>query len=264
LARIRIYLTGTVSVQQGGTVLPQRAFPGPQGRLVFAMLAAEHGSPVSRDQLVEEVWDGSPPVGWEVAVRALVSKIRSLLKPVAGRPGHELITAALGCYQLNLPDLAWVDLDAAAAAVHTAETALATGQVDAAGSEALVASMISRRSFLAGADGPWARGRRQWLQEVRVRALECLSEVWLRKGDHGQAARDAETILRLDPYRETAYQRLMLAHAAAGNRASALLAHERCRALLAADPGTARARRHRPSTCTSSRRGNLAQPGRRP
>jgi Bacterial transcriptional activator domain len=44
-----------------------------------------------------------------------------------------------------------------------------------------------------------------------MRALECLSEVWRRKGDHGQAARDAETILRLDPYRETTYLRLMLA-----------------------------------------------------
>jgi hypothetical protein len=31
-----------------------------------------------------------------------------------------------------------------------------------------------------------------------------------------QAARDAETILGLDLYRETAYLRLMLAHAAAG------------------------------------------------
>ena len=74
---------------------------------------------------------------------------------------------------------------------------------------------------------------------MRVRALECLSEVWPRKGDHGQAARDAETILRLDPYRETAYLRLMLTHAAAGNRASALLAYERCRVRLAADLGTA-------------------------
>jgi hypothetical protein len=27
---------------------------------------------------------------------------------------------------------------------------------------------------------------------------------------HGQAARDAEAVLQLDPYRETAYQRLML------------------------------------------------------
>jgi hypothetical protein len=71
--------------------------------------------------------------------------------------------------------------------------------LDAAGAEALVASMISRRPFLPEADGPWARERRRWRQAVRIRALECLSDVWRRKGDHGQAARDAETILRPDP-----------------------------------------------------------------
>jgi DNA-binding SARP family transcriptional activator len=95
LVSVRVYLTGTVCVQQGMTLVPQRAFPGPQGRVVFAMLAAEHGTPVSRDQLAEEVWNGSPPAGWEVALRALVSKIRGLLGPVAGRPGQELINAAL-------------------------------------------------------------------------------------------------------------------------------------------------------------------------
>jgi SARP family transcriptional regulator, regulator of embCAB operon len=46
-------------------------------------------------------------------------------------------------------------------------------------------------------------------------------------------------VLRLDPYRETAYWRLMVAHAAAGNRASALLAYERCCARLAEDLGMA-------------------------
>lgn len=46
-------------------------------------------------------------------------------------------------------------------------------------------------------------------------------------------------MLKLDPYRESAYRQLMLAHAAAGNRASALLAYERCRGRLAADLGIA-------------------------
>jgi hypothetical protein len=112
-----------------------------------------------------------------VAFRALVSKVRGLLEPVAGRRGSELISSALGCYQLNLPDGGWLDLDAAGAAVHAAETALAAGRVDSAGSEALVASMISRRRFLAGVDGGWVGARRRWLGDVRVRALECLSEV---------------------------------------------------------------------------------------
>src|SRR5918993_626624 len=186
-----------VCVQHGGAVVPQRAFPGPQGRVVFAMLAAEHGRPLSRDRLAEELWNGEPPAGWEVAVRALASKLRGLLEPVTGRPGQELVSAPVGCYQLNLPGGAWVDLDAAGAAVHRAEAALAGGRLEVAGSEALVASMISRRPFLAGCDGPWVGGRRQ---EVRVRALERLSEVWRRTGDHGQARGRAPAGLRARPH----------------------------------------------------------------
>jgi DNA-binding SARP family transcriptional activator len=239
LPALRIYLTGTVAVQAGGVLVPQRSFPGPQGRVVFAMLAAGHGTPLARDQLAEEVWNGCPPASWDVAVRALVSKLRGLLEPVAGWSGQELIGAALGCYQLNLPAGAMVDLDTAGAAVHAAEAALAGDGPATAGGQALVASMISRRPFLAGGDGPWTRRRHDWLLDVRVRALECLSEVWRRTGDPGQAARDAETVLKLDPYRESACQLLMRAHAAAGNRASALLAYERCRARPDADLGVA-------------------------
>jgi DNA-binding SARP family transcriptional activator len=157
LVSLRIYLTGTISVQHATMLVPQRAFPGPQGRVVFAMLAAEHGTPVSRDQLAEELWNGKPPISSTCPTAPGSTSTRPLPPSMPPRP---------------------------------------------------------------------------------LRALECVSEIWRRKGDHGQDARDAETILRLDPYRETAYLRLMLAHAAAGNRTSALLAYERCRARLTAELGT--------------------------
>jgi hypothetical protein len=50
-------------------VVPERALPGPQARVVFAMLAAEHRTLLSRDQLAEEIWNGRPPIEWEVALR---------------------------------------------------------------------------------------------------------------------------------------------------------------------------------------------------
>jgi DNA-binding SARP family transcriptional activator len=43
--------------------------------------------------------------------------------------------------------------------------------------------------------------------------------------------------VRLEPYRESAYQLLMRAHAAAGDRADALRAYEQCRRLLLAELG---------------------------
>ena len=97
--------------------------------------------------------------------------------------------------------------------------------------------MIATRPFLPGADGPWAGATRDRVAEIHLRALQVLAEVWLAKGDHGQAARDAESLLRLDPYRETAHRLLMRTHAAAGDRAAAARAYQRCREVLADDLG---------------------------
>jgi DNA-binding SARP family transcriptional activator len=99
--------------------------------------------------------------------------------------------------------------------------------------------MIASRPFLAGSDGPWASATRERIVDVRLRALRCLAEVWLAKGDHGQAARDAQAILRLDPYREPAHRLLMRSQLAAGDRASAARSYEACRRLLADDLGVA-------------------------
>ncbi len=49
-----------------------------------------------------------------------------------------------------------------------------------------------------------------------------------------EAARDA---VMLEPFRETAYQLLMRAHAAAGNTAEALWVYERCRKLISEELG---------------------------
>jgi DNA-binding SARP family transcriptional activator len=61
--------------------------------------------------------------------------------------------------------------------------------------------------------------------------------VALARGDPAGAATDAEILLDLDPYRESAYSLLMQAHVAGGNPAHALAAYERLRTKLAEDLG---------------------------
>jgi DNA-binding SARP family transcriptional activator len=142
-----------------------------------------------------------------------------------------------GCYQFNLPDGGFVDLDAATTAVHHAEAALAAGELGRAQSEALTACIISRRPFLPGAEGPWTRARRQRLVDQQARAREVVAEVLLRKGDHRQAAREAARAVQLDPCREAAHRQLMRAHAGAGDRGLALRAFDRCRQVLREELG---------------------------
>jgi DNA-binding SARP family transcriptional activator len=228
---VRVYLTGNVAVEDGDILVSERRFPARQGRLAFAVLAWERHRAISNDELAEIVWGGEPPDAWRPALRAIISKLRTALGESAS------IEQAFGCYQLRLPADAWVDIEAGDAAIHEAESALLDA-TDRAMGWALVANAIARRPFLAGDDSEWTERRREHLRQVRVRALEVRGRVSLRNGDHVGTATDAEIILGLDPYRESALTLLMKAHLAAGNPAHALAAYEELRATLAEDLGT--------------------------
>jgi DNA-binding SARP family transcriptional activator len=230
----RIYLTAPIGVQGPAGFVNETRLHGPQGRLVLAMLAVEHRRPVGRDELADELWPDELPSSWEVSVKALVSKIRAAVADVA--PGVRL-DGTVGYYQLHLPEDATIDVELAAARIHTAEAALRRGEVDAAAADGLVASMTASRPFLPGIDGPWATHSRARLVDVRLRALDLLSQVWLAKGEPDQARRDAEAILRIDPYREEAYRTVIRAHLARGDRASAARAYAQCAERLAAELG---------------------------
>ena len=238
---LRIHVVGSVQASAGSRVVGEGGLHGRLGGLGLAMLAFERRRRVGRDELAEELWPDTTPESWDTAVRVLVSKVRTALEGLDGAT-PVLIEPANGGYQLYLPPDGSVDLEDAAAAIHRAEAQLASGAIDAAGADALVASMIATRPFLPGADGPWATATRDRVAEIRLRALQVLADVWLAKGDPGQAARDAASLLRLDPYRETAHRLLMRAHAAAGDRGAAARAYRACRDLLAAELGVEPAR----------------------
>jgi DNA-binding SARP family transcriptional activator len=232
----RVFLAGKVAVVgPDGTVVDEGSLPGLQGRIVLVMLAAERERSVSRDELAEDLWTGDPPPAWESGLKALISKLRTVLS-VVGLDG-ESIAGAFGLYQLKLSPGTWIDLEAAADAVHRAETFAGKERWDEAAGWALGARAIGTRSFVEGATGPWVERRRAWLRDLSLRSLEVLAEVWVRRGDHVLAAADTEEALRSEPFRESLYRLLMRAHAGAGNRAEALRVYEQCRSLLTDELG---------------------------
>lgn len=225
---MRLYLTGRLTIEAGARLLKETELGSRQARLAFAYLALERRRAVPHDELAEAIWQEGPPAAWEGDLRAIISRLRRVLDPLA----TGLLPSALGCYQLSLPADAWVDVEAAAAAIHVAETLLRQGRSKPACGWALVARMIGRRPLLPGQQAGWLEPTRARLRDVHVRALEALAEIWVGAGDPLLGARDAEEAVRLEPYRETAHQHLIRAHAAAGNRGQAVRAYQRCRDLL--------------------------------
>ena len=62
------------------------------------------------------LWGDALPATWEKALRVLMTKLRAVLEE-GGIDGATALTSAFGCYQLTLPAGAWIDVDAAAAAI---------------------------------------------------------------------------------------------------------------------------------------------------
>ncbi len=235
---LRIYLTGRVTIECDGRAVDQDAFPGKQGLVAFARLAIDRTHAVSREELAAVLWPDRLPRAWDTALHAIVSKLRVILAQ-AGLPKSESISGALGCYQLHVPANAWIDIEAATDSIHSAEGLLKADKWREAWPAAEIAYHVSRRPFLAGEDGPWIDEQRERLRTIFARACECLAQVYLSNGEPLVAVDVAHQLVAAHPFRETGYQMLMRAHAAAGNRAEALWVYERCRKIISAELGVA-------------------------
>jgi SARP family transcriptional regulator, regulator of embCAB operon len=233
---LRIYLSGRLTIEADGIRIEPHDFPGQQARVAFALLVGERSDPVPRSALAEALWMDRLPPSWDTALSSIVSKLRSLLSR-AGLDGGNVLSTRDGCHELRLPRGTWVDHEVAADSIHEAEAALRTDDPARAYGPSAVAQHIARRPFLAGEQGRWVEQRRERLASILVRALECRTHVYLWNGEHSLAVEAAREAVAVEPFRETAYQLLMRAHAAAGNTAEALRVYERCRTLIAEELG---------------------------
>lgn len=230
----RFYLTGRLTIE-GRALVDQASLPGRHGRLALVRLVLARHRPVPTSELADAIWGARVPASVDGSLRAIVSKVRAVI--VEAAPGQAAsLTFDSGCYQLRAPE-AWVDVEEAGNAVDRAEGRLRSGHADQAWGHATVATAIARRPLLPGEEAPWVEEARTDLHDALVRALSVLAEVWRRRGDHGLAVATARELVALDPFREAGHRALMAAHAAEGDLAAAVRAHEACRRLLADELG---------------------------
>jgi SARP family transcriptional regulator, regulator of embCAB operon len=209
------------------------ALPGRQGRLLFAYLVVNRDRTSSRDELAEALWPSGLPAAPDMALSALLSKLRRLLPEGALEGGSAI--------RLELERQARVDVEAARDGIHRAEALIAAGHWYAAIGPTLVAHNISQRRFLPGAEGDWIEELRRELAEVQVRALECTARRSLGIGgpEVALAERTARRLIDLAPFRESGYALLMEAFERQGNIAEALRVYESLRGLLREELGAA-------------------------
>ena len=235
---LRIYLAGEVAVEHGDQLLREAELAGRQGRLALVYLVAERERAVTQSEVAELLWPDALPPSWPVALSAVISKLRQKLGTI-GIDRDRIIANAFRCYQFRPPADPWIDLEAAADALHLAESAVQAGQPDAAYGPSLIATTIARRPFLTGEDAPWVMTRRERLREILVRALDCRVEALVWNGELALAQDQARAAVELEPFRESGYRRLMQVLVKRGDRAEAVRVYQDCKRRLVEELGVA-------------------------
>jgi DNA-binding SARP family transcriptional activator len=228
----RIQLCGRFVARVEGQRV-ESAMPGPQGRLLFALLAVNRHREIPRDEAIDSLWGESAPSAPGIALSALLSKLRNAV-------GADLIEGKTEL-RLVLPAGAWIDVEAALEGAHRAESAVAAQDWCRAYGPASVALHIAERGFLPGLQAPWVDDWRTRLEDVLVRAHECIgiTELALGGSEIPLAEGHARELIRMAPFRESGYALLMEALERRGNVAEALLVHDRLRCLLRDELGIA-------------------------
>jgi DNA-binding SARP family transcriptional activator len=248
LTRTRIQLCGRITIEIEGQRL-EAGLPRGQGRVLFVYLVLNRMRPLSRDTVTAAVWPEEAPAEAGANLRVLVSRLRRLLgaDAIEGRSTLRLV----------LPQDTWVDIEIAARKVHEAEAAIHARDWSRALPAASTAFIIAERGFLPESEAPWVTEQRRWLQDLRIRALECdgMASLGIGGSEVAAAERDARRLIELAPYRECGHRLLMEALAHRGNTAEALVAYERLRCLLRDDLGAS------PSAETQALHRQLLQSG---
>jgi DNA-binding SARP family transcriptional activator len=228
----RIQLCGRLVVELEGRRVEDE-LPGRQGRLLFAYLAFSRSRGAPRGGLVAALWPEGAPDAADASLAALLSKLRRVV-------GQQTLVGRAEL-RLSFPPGAWIDLETAGVAVHRAESAVALNDWEQAWTPARTALYVANRCFLPGHDAPWIDGRRRWLEDVRLRALECVGTVGLRMGGTELAAaeRAGRALVEAAPFRESGYRLLMEALEARDNIAEALRVYDALRVLLREELGVA-------------------------
>jgi DNA-binding SARP family transcriptional activator len=192
---------------------------------LLALLLLRANRVVSRDRLIDELWDGSPPETASTALQVYVSGLRKAL-------GRETIVTQAPGYMVSLEPGA-LDSERFERLVEEAHGT----DAEIAAEKLREALALWRGPPLADLDDSIARAERAQLEDRRAATLEQRIDADLELGRHAEVVSELEALVREDPLRERRRAQLMLALYRSGRQADALDTYRSGRKLLADELG---------------------------
>jgi DNA-binding SARP family transcriptional activator len=205
----------------------------PRTRIALAVLALNANRLTSVDQLVDAIWDASPPATARAQVQVCVSGLRKVFAD-SGLPIAIRTQAAGYLLEIDEADLDVVTFDRK---VEVAQALSDQGLLAGAAETLRGALGLWRGPALAGVRSSLVERWAAALEERRMAAVESLAAHDLDLGRHDSIIGDLRSCVAEYPWRERLYELLALSLYRSGRQAEALEVCRRARAVLAEEHG---------------------------
>ena len=219
---LRIRLLGGLELRLGDEPLP--ALDSARAESLLAFLLLHRDAPQQRQRLAFLLWPDSTEPQARTNLRHVLHTLRRAL------PGADRFL------DVTPRTLRWRE-----DAPYRLDVAAFEAALGRAGAEPETALREAVEEYggdlLEGSYDDWVLAERERLRDLQLSALDRLATLLAERGEHAEAIRFAERLLRDDPLREHAYRLLMRLHGARGDRARALRAYHACAAALARELG---------------------------
>jgi DNA-binding SARP family transcriptional activator len=221
---ISIELFGPIRVSCDGQPCTGLSF---KQRQILGILALSPGMPVPREQLADQLWEGSPPASYVGTLDSYVCVLRRALGLAAGR-SSALATTAAG-FVLEFGDDVEIDLNwfyrlARAADARTGRPALEWAEEAVALTNGVLLSEVPYAGWAVRAREEFTRT----FVDLSMRGAQRANGL----GEYARASTLARAAVARDPVCEDAWRQLMLAHWFSGSRGQALAAYAEFRTAM--------------------------------
>jgi two-component SAPR family response regulator len=234
---LRVYALGSLRVYRDTRLIFDESWRNKPAKTIFKLLFTHRGQRYPKDVLLEELWPETDP---GVASNRLRVAVHELRKMLSGGGKDKSISQHIGqqegSYYFDSAVTCWSDVDSFERYIRHAREMTLAERSDEALQAYRSAEALYQGDFLR--DDPffeWSISTRERLRESHLNALSDAAVICASQGIPDEAAGFCRKILRIEPWRETVYRRLMEYLVLAGRPYEALRVYEDCRRVLQAE-----------------------------
>lgn len=234
---LRIYALGSLRVYRDDALLFDESWRNKPAKTIFKLLFTQRGKRYPKDVLAEELWPETDPEVAANRLRVAVHELRKVLSD-GGRKDRRrsYIAQQEGSYFFDPEAYCWTDVQAFEDAVVRGRELASRGELEGALHAYQEAEALYQGDYLR--DDPyleWTVSVRERVREAHLGMLSDAARLHAARGEMDEAASFCRKILRIEPWREEVYRKLMQYLAAAGRPHEALRVFEECRRALHAE-----------------------------